>query len=47
MSNVGFGDIFFILLILGVIHGIMTWVQRLRDKAKESAAGPADQQPGS
>lgn len=30
MQNVGFGDLLFIVLILGVIHGIMTLVGRAR-----------------
>jgi hypothetical protein len=32
MSNVGIGDVFFILLILGVVHGIMHLVDRSRQR---------------
>ncbi len=35
MSNVGFGDVLFIILILGVIHGIMLWVSRLRARKRD------------
>lgn len=36
MQNIGLGDVFFILFILGVIHGIMYLVGRVRDRAKPS-----------
>ncbi|MDT8441962.1 MAG: hypothetical protein RQ723_09920 [Desulfuromonadales bacterium] len=42
MQHVGFGDILFIVLILGVIHGIMTLVGRARSKKGQTppAGGP-------
>jgi len=30
MQDISIGDVLFILLILGVIHGIMTWVGKAR-----------------
>jgi len=36
MQNVGIGDVLFILLILGVVHGIMYWVTSLRKRSEES-----------
>ena len=36
MHEVGIGDVLFILLILGLIHGIMRWVSSLK-KNKSSA----------
>lgn len=36
MQNVGIGDVIFIILILGVIHGIMTLVSHLRKRKTES-----------
>jgi hypothetical protein len=36
MQNVGIGDVVFIILILGVIHGIIYWVT-LSKKPKSGA----------
>lgn len=36
MQNIGLGDVFFILLILGVVHGIMALVAKAR-KGKENS----------
>lgn len=44
MQDIGIGDIFFILLILGVIHGIMAWVGRVRQRKN---GGSPKGQPGS
>lgn len=38
MSNVGLGDLFFIVLVLGAIHGILYSIQRLR--ARKSSKEP-------
>ena len=41
MQNIGLGDVVFIVLILGVIHGIMLLLQRSRNrksKAREDAS---------
>jgi len=35
MPDIGFGDMLFILLILGVIHGIMYSVTRARQRKRE------------
>jgi hypothetical protein len=35
MTDVGLGDVLFIIFILGVIHGIMHWVNRLRQRKRE------------
>ena len=43
MQNVGLGDIFFIILILGVIHGIMHLVTLFR-RRKSRAEDEADNQ---
>jgi hypothetical protein len=34
MNDIGLGDVLFILLILGVIHGIMRWVTCLRARKR-------------
>jgi hypothetical protein len=36
MHNVGSGDIFFIVLILGVIHGIMYLVTQARKRKSQA-----------
>jgi len=36
MQNVGIGDVIFILLVLGVIHGIMTLVTHLRKRKSQA-----------
>jgi hypothetical protein len=37
MQNIGIGDVFFILLILGVIHGVMHLVSMSKgQRAKDS-----------
>lgn len=36
MQNVGIGDVIFIILILGVIHGIMHLVASARRRAAQS-----------
>ena len=40
MQDIGIGDVLFILLILGVIHGIMTWVGRGRREANKGKSPP-------
>lgn len=42
MFEVGLGDVVFILLILGVIHGIMHWVTCLRRRRRKFQADAAD-----
>ena len=34
MNDISLGDLLFILLILGVIHGIMHWVSCLRARER-------------
>ena len=36
MQNVGIGDVVFIILILGVIHGIMHLVGKARKRAAQN-----------
>lgn len=36
MQNVGLGDVIFIILILGVIHGIMHLVATVRNRRSSS-----------
>lgn len=43
MQNVGLGDVFFIILILGVIHGIMYLVSRQRKRSKPVAETSKDE----
>jgi len=40
MQNVGLGDILFILLILGVVHGIMHLVSSSRKRNSSSKDDP-------
>lgn len=43
MANVGIGDVIFIILILGVIHGIMHLValaRRRKTKTRDDSANP-------
>ncbi len=40
MQNVGIGDVVFIILILGVIHGIMHWITCLRKRSSKSENPP-------
>ncbi len=40
MQNVGLGDVFFILLIFGVIHGIMYLVGRSNKRTEKSGEAP-------
>lgn len=42
MPDIGLGDILFILLILGVIHGIMYAVTRARQRKSESQETESD-----
>lgn len=42
MSNVGIGDILFIILVLGIIHGIMHWISRSRASKRDLDAGSAE-----
>jgi len=42
MQNVGLGDVIFILLILGVVHGIM-YLVGLSRKRKSSSEGDSEQ----
>ncbi len=42
MPDIDFGDILFILLILGVIHGIMYSVTRARQRKRESQSQETD-----
>lgn len=43
MQNVGLGDVLFILLILGVIHGIMYLVSRQRKRSSLAAEPRKDE----
>ena len=40
MQNVGIGDVVFIILILGVIHGIMPLISYFRKRKARSDAPP-------
>ena len=40
MQNVGIGDVIFIILILGVIHGIMHLVTLARRRKADAEDGP-------
>ena len=42
MQNVGIGDVIFIILILGVIHGIMYLVASCRKRKSLSQDEPSD-----
>ncbi len=45
MQNVGVGDVIFIILVLGIIHGIMYLVTRARKRksqAKDDSVSPTD-----
>ncbi len=42
MSNVGIGDILFVILVLGVIHGIMHWISRSRARKRNLDTGSAE-----
>ncbi len=42
MHNVGIGDVVFIILILGVIHGIMYLVTYCRKRKSRSQDEPSD-----
>ena len=45
MQNVGIGDVIFIILVLGIIHGIMyfvTQVRKRKSQAKDSSGNPTD-----
>ena len=44
MPDIDFGDILFIFLILGVIHGIMYSVTRARQRKRESQGQESDSQ---
>lgn len=40
MQNVGIGDVIFIILILGVIHGIMHLVAQARKRKSQTKDDP-------
>ena len=45
MQNVGFGDVIFIILVLGIIHGIMYFVAQARKRksqAKDDSESPTE-----
>jgi preprotein translocase subunit YajC len=45
MQNVGIGDVIFIILVLGIIHGIMYFVTQARKRkpqAKDDSGRPAE-----
>jgi hypothetical protein len=42
MTDIGLGDVLFIPLILGVIHGIMHWVSHLRQRKRVDAPEVSD-----
>ena len=42
MQNVGIGDVVFIILILGVIHGILHLVKSLKKQGPPSEKNPGD-----
>lgn len=45
MQNVGMGDVVFIILILGVIHGIMhlvTWARKRKSQVKDNPGSPSE-----
>ena len=37
MHDVGFGDVVFIILILGVVHGIMSLITKMRKRNAPSS----------
>ena len=41
MQGIGIGDVIFILLVLGLIHGIMFWVARGKRADKKPSTKPA------
>lgn len=43
MQNVGIGDVIFIVLILGVIHGIMYWVSSARKRKSSQSKDEKEQ----
>ena len=45
MHDVGMADVLFILLILGVVHGIMHWISRLRNSRNKAGEPSRDEQP--
>lgn len=44
MENVGIGDVIFIILILGVIHGIMQLIALARARKRQGQQGLADKE---
>ncbi len=43
MSDIGLGDVLFIILILGVIHGIMYSVTRMRQRKRDAQGKVTDE----
>lgn len=39
MQNVGIGDVLFIILILGVIHGLATLARKRKPQSEDDSAG--------
>ena len=42
MHDIGIGDVIFILLVLGLIHGVMYWVASLKRADKKKSSDSAD-----
>jgi hypothetical protein len=41
MQNIGFGDVVFIILVLGLIHGIMLLVNLARKRKSKTTDDPS------